>query len=138
MSPHNSPSGLPEDAKARLSRWFSQEEMETFRYTRRGPICLAFRHIFRQGAVTWNKVVNFARDPYDPETPRGLALIAHEMVHVRQQRQQGWWPFLVQYLWLLRKRAFRGSQNRNHPLEQPAYELAAEVRAVLEDSTPPA
>ncbi|MEE9284341.1 MAG: DUF4157 domain-containing protein, partial [Dehalococcoidia bacterium] len=102
---------LPESAKVRLSPWFSAQELDSFRYTERGLISWVFGRAFKRGAVTWNQVVNFARARYDPESPRGLALIAHEMLHVRQQREAGWLRFLVRYVWLLRKGGYRGKNN---------------------------
>ena len=68
----------------------------------------------------------------DPESKRGLALIAHEMLHVRQQRKAGWLRFLASYVWRLRKRGHRGKNNEHHPLERPAYALQREVRRALD------
>lgn len=110
---------LPPKAQDDLRRWFTQPELDAFRYTSRGLIAWLLRHSFKQGAVTWNGVVNFALSPYDPDTPGGLAMIAHEMMHVRQQRQQGWWCYLARYAWPLRHAQYRGHNNptiRSKPL----------------------
>ena len=126
---------LPESAKAKLSPWFSAEELDSFRHTERGLMSWVCRRVLKQGAITWNKVVNFAPSRYDPESKRGLALIAHEMLHVRQQRKAGWLRFLASYVWRLRKRGHRGKNNEHHPLERPAYALQREVRRALDQDS---
>ncbi len=122
---------LPESAKSKLSPWFSREELDAFAYTERSPVSWVFRHLFKQGAVTWNGVVNFARRRYDPESASGVSLIAHELLHARQQRATGWVRYLLKYAWLLRRAGYRGRNNRRHPLEQPAYALEEEVVEAL-------
>lgn len=126
---------LPPEAKGNLAPWFTPQELDAFRYKERGPICWAFRALFHQDAVTWNRVVHFAQSQYDPRTPEGLSLIAHEMLHVRQQRELGWLRFLARYVWALRRAQYRGSRNAQHPMERPAYALGQEVLEALQRQT---
>lgn len=64
------------------------------------------------------------------ETREGLLLAAHELYHVVQQREMGWWRFFLRYLWRWRPSHVRNG--RSHPLEAPAYARAEEVRRILE------
>lgn len=80
--------------------------------------------VLRAGAVTLGTNVAFRSGRYDPSTARGLALIAHECVHVRQYREMGYLRFLVSYL--------RGALavrfvHERHPLEQEPRAVQALV-----------
>ncbi len=127
---------LPPQAEEHLRPWYTHDQLARYRYTSRSPIAWVFRHVFKQGAVTWNGVVNYALASYDPDTPAGLGLIAHEMHHMLHQERIGWWKYLAQYTWLLRFSRYRGSNNGNHPFEAPAYALHHEVETALREPAP--
>ena len=96
--------------------------------------------LLRQWAVTWNGTVHLtSRAPFKvgPECilseqtgegtrealAKALWLIAHECLHVQQQREMGWWRFLLAYAreWLRHR---GGSGNK---FEGPAYTLGDRV-----------
>jgi hypothetical protein len=54
----------------------------------------------------------------DPD--QGIRLVGHELFHVVQQREVGWWSFLARYLWNWRHAQTKN--DRQHPMERPAYE----------------
>jgi hypothetical protein len=53
--------------------------------------------VLRVGAVTLGRDVCFRPDVYRLTDRRGLALVAHECIHVRQYRELGVARFLVRY-----------------------------------------
>ena len=131
---------MPEHLARELQPWFGDDlDLSTVRLLDRGPISAVFG-MLGQWAVTWNGAVHLtARAPFrmDDEgfTARGeskdrdaakanaLWIIAHECLHVQQQREMGWSRFLVSYVleWLWHR---GGSRNR---FERPAYELGDRV-----------
>ena len=94
----------------------------------RGPICWLFGR-FHRTAVTFGRSIYFVQGHYEPSTPYGLGLIAHELVHVGQYRRYGFWGFLARYLWQLARAGFRYGEHL--PLEQPGYALQHQVEATL-------
>jgi hypothetical protein len=82
----------------------------------------------RAGAVTLGANVSFRTGSFDPTTPRGLALIAHECVHIRQYRELGMLRFLLSYG--RHALAVRGDHD-SHPMEVEAQALQARVRSEL-------
>ena len=131
---------MPEHLARELQPWFGDDlDVSTVRLLDRGPISALFG-MLGQWAVTWNGAVHLtARAPFwvDDEgfTARGeskdsdaakanaLWIIAHECLHVQQQRQMGWGRYLVAYAseWL-RHRGELGNK-----FEGPAYELGDRV-----------
>jgi hypothetical protein len=85
--------------------------------------------LLRASAVTVGRRVFFRRGRYDPETARGLALIAHEAMHVEQYRHYGFFGFLARYLWgWVRVRG----RHRLHPMEAPLIAAQRRIRVKLE------
>jgi hypothetical protein len=69
----------------------------------------------------------------DPEDyPFGFLLMAHELVHVIQYRNQGFVPFLARYFRDLGRGLLKGKRTfeayRAVPAEQQAFEIEAEIR----------
>lgn len=114
---------------ATLRPWFPDMELERVRLVHSGPMSWFVRSVLRQGAMTLSPFVFFGRHDYDATSPRSLALLAHELLHIRQYRDMGHVRFLFTYM---RDRIKAGSYSRDLPLEQPAYALQAEVRETLE------
>lgn len=85
--------------------------------------------VFGAGAMTFGRHVLFRIGRYDPDTPRGLALIAHEAGHITQWRDLGIPRFVVEYARGLFIARFA---HERHPLERPLNERQRAVRAALE------
>ena len=86
--------------------------------------------MLRQWAVAWNGQIHLTRpglDKIKDGTVPEEALLAHELVHVSQQWDMGWRPWLVMYLWA----SFWGLIKRipvdRHPLESEAYRVGDAV-----------
>lgn len=78
-------------------------------------------------AVTLGPLVCVEAAFYAPETPAGLALLAHEAVHVWQWRQQGLLPFAWSYL-----REFLAVGYESISYERAAATVEQWVREALE------
>lgn len=80
-------------------------------------------------AITFAPVVIFRAGRYQPATARGLALIAHECMHIGQVRELGrvrfYWRYLVGQLRC-------GFRHDRHPMEIPCIERQREIRRALE------
>jgi Domain of unknown function (DUF4157) len=85
--------------------------------------------LFRAGAMTFGRTVLFRAGRYDSESPRGLALIAHEAGHITQWSDLGWVRFLLEYG---RGQVMTGFSHARHPLERPLNDRQRVVRAALE------
>jgi hypothetical protein len=112
-----------------LSRWYPRDFVERTRFLRGSRIGWLFGR-WGQAAVTINRTVHFTPRAPDLESQRGIALLAHELFHVVQQTEMGWWRFFVRYA--LRWRPIHRKEGWRHPLEAPAYERGREVREALE------
>ncbi len=113
---------IPEAVQAKLTPWFTTEEMNGVR------IVLVPLLPPMVNTINFRKVILIRRDKWNQETD-GIARIGHEMVHVRQYRQMGTVPFLAQYCWDAIKMWRRPWDE--WPLEIPAYKLQQEIRKAL-------
>ena len=84
-------------------------------------------------ATTIAPLVCFRTGTFDPGTPGGLALIAHEAHHLQQAREMGWLRFYARYFIGQFRCRFRHAR---HPLEIPAIELQRLVAGSLRDLEP--
>lgn len=85
--------------------------------------------VIRMAAVTFGDHVLMRPDRFDEATPRGLALIAHEAMHVAQYRRYGRIGMVARYL----AGQFRcGFVHDRHHMERPCIEVQRIVRALLE------
>ncbi|GMV84700.1 MAG: hypothetical protein AMXMBFR80_05580 [Dehalococcoidia bacterium] len=80
-------------------------------------------------AITFAPVVVFRAGRYQPNTPKGLALIAHEVLHIGQVRELGRVRFYWRYLLGQLRCGFRHDR---HPMEVPCIERQREIRRALE------
>jgi hypothetical protein len=119
---------LPSQARQTLLRWLPPERFEGVRIHTRGPISWLFRR-FNRSAVTFGRSIHFVKGYYQPDTPYGLGLIAHEMVHVGQYQSLGFAGFLARYVWHLARARFRYGEHL--PLEAPGYALQRQVEEAL-------
>lgn len=85
--------------------------------------------LFRASAMTFGRHVLFRAGRYNTNTPRGLALIAHEAGHISQWRELGVARFLLEYA---RGQIATGFSHEKHPLERPLNERQRVVRTALE------
>jgi hypothetical protein len=123
---------LDERAVESLNRWFPDLDLKRVRLIHSGPVSWFVRTVLRQGAMTIAPYVFFGKHRYDPASPRSLALLAHELHHIRQYKEMGHVRFLYTYM---RDRLKAGEYRRDLPLEAGPYALQDEVRAVLESPT---
>lgn len=126
--PNAGPPGgrLPEAVIVRLRPYVDEGALRAARIRTSTP----WRWIpgaLRTGATTIRTNVCF-REPYDDTTGRGLALIAHECVHVRQYREVGAFSFLVRYVAGAARVRFAHDRI---PLEQEPLEVQRRVRAEI-------
>lgn len=78
-------------------------------------------------AITLGRTIHIRRlEQYDPHTPTGLALLAHELKHVGQYAREGLANFLTKYL---RSYASKGGYSSAVAFETEAYEFQERVEA---------
>lgn len=112
----------------RLAPFVPAENLRSMRIVTGRPWCW-LPVLLRMSAVTVAYWVIFRQGKYDPVTPRGAALIAHESYHIGQVRQLGVLRFFTRYLW----GQFRcGFHHDRHPMEIPAIALQRRVWAELD------
>ena len=119
---------VSEEARVILNKWYDREFLDNTPVLR-GSL---FGWIFGasgQHAVTINRTVHLTRHAPDPDTPAGIMLLGHELYHVVQQTELGWWRFLFRYI--IGWRPSHISNGRSHPLEMPAYERGDEIRRAM-------
>ena len=113
----------------RLSAFVPEQDLRRFRAATTAP-GRWLPAMLGVSATTIAPFVCFRQGKFDPSTPRGLALIAHETHHLCQVREMGWFGFYFRYL----IGQFQcGFQHSRHPLEIPAIELQRLVILRLED-----
>ena len=81
-------------------------------------------------AITLGRTINIRKmERYDPHSPRGLALLAHELKHVEQYERYGRVRFYLKYL----SDYLRHGYGENEvALEAEAYQLERQVKKHLE------
>jgi hypothetical protein len=121
---------IDEDSATTLQRWFGSMALDSVRIVESGPMCWFVRNVLKQGATTISPFIFYGRARFDPDRPSSLALLAHELKHVQQCREQGHVMFLARYMRDLAMNRFRYS--RDLPLELEAYALQAEVLQALQ------
>ncbi|MBI4236424.1 MAG: DUF4157 domain-containing protein [Chloroflexi bacterium] len=119
---------LPSNVQDALANWYPRELLETARILR-GSLLGHLFGVWGQAAVTINRTVHLTPRAPDLASHAGIALAAHELYHVTQQREMGWWRFLARYVWRWRPAHVR--QGWRHPLEAPAYARADAVLRAL-------
>lgn len=114
--------------KQRLVPWYSTALLDGTKVLRGSLFGKTFGW-FGQAAVTVNGTVHLTPRAGDVESIPGTALLAHELFHVVQQREMGWWRYFFRYLWRWRPKHIK--RGWEHPMETPAYARGAEVRQAL-------
>ncbi|MGE0600251.1 MAG: DUF4157 domain-containing protein [Dehalococcoidia bacterium] len=119
---------LDETTIERLKDFVPEQDLQRMRVVTSRPWCW-LPVLLRMGAITFAPFVIFRQGRLSLETPRGLALIAHETVHIGQVRELGW-RFYPRYLWGNIQCRF---QHDKHPMEIPGIEVQKAARRVLEE-----
>ena len=113
---------------ARLSEFVPERDLRNARIVTRRPWCW-LPALLGMGAITFAPFVIFRSGRCRSDTPRGLALIAHETMHIAQVRELGrirfYWRYLVGQLRC-------GFRHDRHPMEVPCIERQRAVRRALE------
>lgn len=112
---------------ALLAEFVAEEDLRRARIVTGLPWRLIPR-LLRMSAITFAPFVIFRAGKYDTVSPRGLALLAHESVHIRQVRESGAIRFYAAYIWGNIRCGFR---HDSHHMEIPGIEKQREVRRVL-------
>lgn len=119
---------IPEKTAECLSRWYGPD-LPRQAVVLQGSLVGWLFGRSGQAAVTIDKKIHLTPRLRDLDTNRGIALLGHELFHVVQQNEMGWWRFILRYL--IRWRPTHIKHGRRHPMERPAYERADEIRASL-------
>ncbi len=123
---------LSDDIKQKLAPWYPRDVLDSVRVLR-GSVFGAVYGRLGQGAITVNGTVHLTRNAQDLASNAGVSLLAHELFHVLQERDDGWWRYLARYLWHWRPRHL--TRGIEHPMERAAYARGYEVRTALDART---
>lgn len=122
---------IPNVTMKQLYRWYEYDLQRQTPILRSAFLGRVFG-LLGQLAVTVNGTIYLTRHaPMDLESVEGTVLIGHELFHVVQQREMGWWSFLARYILNWRPTQIR--DGRTHPLEAPAYARGEEIRQAIGD-----
>ncbi len=113
---------------ALLAEFVPEEDLRRARIVTGLPWRLLPR-LLNQGAITFSPFVLYREGRYQTDTAKGLALLAHEMVHLGQAREMGAVRFYASYLWGNIRCGFRHGR---HHMEIPGIEKQREVRRVFD------
>jgi len=119
---------IPQSTVQKLAGWYSEDLIRDTPFIKGSFIGWLFGR-FKQAAVTINKSVHLTCKAPALASNSGIVLIGHELYHMLQQQEMGWWGFLWRYLWHWRPRHIK--QGRKHPLEEPAYAREDEIKSTL-------
>ena len=119
---------LDEKTVERLKDFVPEEDLRRMRVVTMRPISW-LPALLKMSAITFAPFVVIRPGRLQLETPRGLALIAHEAVHIGQVRELHW-RFYPKYLW---GNIRCGFQHDKHPMEIPGIEVQKTARRVLEE-----
>lgn len=118
---------LSADTVAALAPFVPEQDLRAMRVVTGRP-WRWLPSMLRMSAITFAPLVCFGPGKFDPGTPRGLALIAHEAYHIRQSRELGPLAFYPRYLQGQFQSGFRHGR---HPMELPAIACQRAVFASL-------
>jgi len=120
---------LPPCAAQTLERWLSSADLARANLVCSGLPARLVKRLNRAG-ITLGKTVLFGEGHYNPFSPEGLALMAHELKHVEQYGKEGTMGFLAKYLWHWVAQGFKYSEEI--PFEKEAFELERKVMEHLQ------
>ncbi|HPH96229.1 MAG TPA: DUF4157 domain-containing protein [Anaerolineaceae bacterium] len=118
---------IPEDAAALLISVGVPEEAVRLALVEEGTdMSIRVTKFFNSGATVLGRTIYFRESYYDPTTPAGLGLLAHEVMHVKQTKEAGllFFPkYGIQFL----KLWFQEKQERRRGRSLPQYWVHDEV-----------
>lgn len=118
---------LPPGAVETLAAHVQRRDLEAMRVVTGAPGRLV-PVLFGTGAMTFGKYVLFRGGKYDVLSARGLALVAHESMHIAQYREMGVPRFLLRYIWGAIRSGFN---HATHPMERELVRRQREIRRAL-------
>jgi hypothetical protein len=121
---------LPEDAIETLSVFVSRQDLEQLQVMTGRP-WEWLPWMLGAGGVTLGRRVFLRRGRYRIDTARGLALLAHEAMHVGQYREMGWGRFLWRYGRGLVQARF---DHDSHPMEASFVVVQRRVHRSLREA----
>lgn len=119
---------LDEKTVERLKDLVPEDDLRRMRVVTSRPWCW-MPVLLKMSAITFSPFVFFRSGRFVVDTPRGLALIAHETVHIGQMRELRW-RFYPKYLLGQFQCGFRHDK---HPMEIPGIVMQQEARRVLDE-----
>ena len=120
---------VTEKTRQRLGEWYSGQVLDSTTVLQ-GSLAGWIFGRFGQHAVTLNKTVHLTPQAPQLDTDSGIVLLGHELYHVGQQHEMGWWRFLASYI--LRWRPSHIKRGWEHSFEIPAYARSREIRQKLD------
>jgi hypothetical protein len=118
---------LPIAAIEQLAQHVERRNLESMRVVTEAPGRFV-PALFGTGAMTFGKYVLFRGGKYDALSAKGLALIAHESLHIAQYREMGVPRFLLHYVWGAIRTGFKHDA---HPMERELVRRQREIRRAL-------
>ncbi len=119
---------LTDETITTLQEFVPEVDLRRMRVVTWKPLCW-LPVILRMSAITFAPFVIIKPGHYPTGTARGLALIAHEAVHIGQVREFGLWRFYAKYALGQFKCRFRHDK---HEMEIPGILVQRNARKVLE------
>jgi len=113
---------LPQNVKRLLVAYFPELDLDEIRIKEGIPWYVPMK----VDAYTNCNRIYFERGRYRPESPAGIALIAHELAHCAQYERHGTWRFRIMYAWGWLVELFRHSSFTEAYL-QNRFEVEARV-----------
>ena len=119
---------VPDDVKMVLRQWYTDAVLDNTRVLQ-GSVWGWLFGLTGQHGVTINRTVHLTKNASPEGSPGRTVLIGHELFHVVQQTDMGWWPFFLGYLWHFRPAHLKSA--KTHHYEVPAYDRGRAIRAVV-------
>jgi hypothetical protein len=120
---------LSPDSVNKLTTWYHQSVLSGTPILQHSIFGWLFG-LFKQHGVTINKTIHLTNRAPKIDSDSWIALIGHELIHVLQQQEMGWWKFLAKYIWHWRPKHI--NRGREHPLEKRAYARQDEIEEFLQ------
>lgn len=105
---------LTPEEKLLLIEWVDEQSLKDAKVVENAAWLKIFNRFGGGWGFTFGNTIYLNTDP-------SLAVLGHELVHVRQYRELGKLPFIIKYLVELSR--LNGKSIDNHPLEGPSYEV---------------
>ena len=115
---------MPQVAREALLAWYPSSLLNGA-VVQRGSVMSWLFGKFGQAAVTLDQTIHLTPLASQLATREGIALLSHELFHVEQQQEMGWWKFLLNYV--VHWRPEHTKNGRQHPMEFPAYARQEEI-----------